>query len=170
MYNFHSSNKRGHPSIFISKIFDIDLQNRQGFVLLFSVLVSSLLLAIGLAVFNIGQKELILSATARDSQFAFYAADTGIECAFYWDFQSGTFAPGATPGITCSGVSLPNVGGKDYGVEDTFRLDLSPQPYCVDVTVRKTEAPRRTYVKARGYNTCDSSNPRRVERAIRATY
>ncbi len=171
MYIFHPfNNKKEHKVVFVLRNLNTSSQNKQGFVLLFSVLVSSLLLAIGLAIFNIGQKELVLSATARDSQFAFYAADTGIECAFYWDFQSGTFSPGATQGITCSGVLLPNVGGKNYGVEDTFRLDLSPQPYCVDVTVRKTESPRRTYVEARGYNTCDSNNPRRVERAIRATY
>ncbi len=52
-----------------------------------SIVVSSIVLSIGLSLFNIVQKELILSATGRDSQFAFYSADGGIECALYWDIK-----------------------------------------------------------------------------------
>lgn len=50
-----------------------------------SIVVSSIVLSIGLSLFNIVQKELILSGTGRDSQFAFYSADGGVECAMYWD-------------------------------------------------------------------------------------
>lgn len=56
-----------------------------GFTLFYAVLVSSLLLALGLAIFNITYKELILSAGARESATAFYAADSGLECALFWD-------------------------------------------------------------------------------------
>lgn len=58
---------------------------QSGFVLLFAVLISSIVLAVGAGVFNITRKELILSRASRDSQFAFFAADTGAECAFFWD-------------------------------------------------------------------------------------
>jgi len=128
-------------------------------------------LAVGLAVFNIGSKELILSATARDSQFAFYAADTGVECALYWDFKTGAFSPESPPSDIKCVETTTTVGGGAYGVPTTFRLYFLPQPYCVDVTVTKINVPvRKTYIDARGYNTCNEDNPRRVERAIRVTY
>src|SRR3989344_7693850 len=58
---------------------------RGGYALMLSIVVSSIVLSIGISLLNIVQKELILSATGRDSQFAFYAADAGLECVLYWD-------------------------------------------------------------------------------------
>jgi hypothetical protein len=63
-----------------------------GFALLFSVLVSSLLLTIGLSIFSIALKELALSTASRQSIYAFYAADSGRECALYWDTKEGHIA------------------------------------------------------------------------------
>src|SRR5581483_9987816 len=63
------------------------IKGNKGFAMLFAVLVASLLLAIGISIFNLTVKELILSSSGRESQFAFYAADTGAECAIYWDFK-----------------------------------------------------------------------------------
>lgn len=53
----------------------------------YAVLTASLLLAIGIAIFNITYKEFILSSGARESANAFYAADTGLECALFWDLK-----------------------------------------------------------------------------------
>lgn len=69
-----------------------------GFVLSFSVLIAGVLLSVGLAIFSITLKELLLSSGGRESQFAFYAADTGGECALYWDikhpgYSGSVFAP-----------------------------------------------------------------------------
>ena len=61
------------------------IKKEKGFVLLFSVLVSVLVLAVGASIISISLKQVILSGTGRDSQFAFYAANTGAECALYWD-------------------------------------------------------------------------------------
>src|SRR3989344_1182654 len=61
------------------------LSQRGGYALMLSIVVSSIVLSIGISLLNIVQKELILSATGRDSQFAFYAADAGLECVLYWD-------------------------------------------------------------------------------------
>ena len=55
--------------------------------MLFSVLISSLLLTIGLSIFSIALKELSISTASRQSVYAFYAADSGRECAFYWDIS-----------------------------------------------------------------------------------
>lgn len=145
-------------------------RRRAGFAMLYAVLVASLLLSIGLAIFNLTIKELLLSSLGRDSQFAFYAADTGAECALYWDFEEDAFASSTTSTINCAGIDIPNMGGGGYGVPSVFTIDFSPEPYCTTVSVTKFKNPSQTKIESRGYNTCDVSNPRRVERAIRVTY
>lgn len=146
------------------------LKTSKGFTLLYATLISSLLLAIGLAIFNITIKELILSSSARESQFAFYAADSGIECALYWDIKRGPISTTTPTPISCNGTDM-TVGGVGYGVPSVFSFDFLPdESYCVDVTVIKNETHPRTVLKSRGYNTCDTTNPRRIERAIEATY
>lgn len=160
-----------------------------GFTILFAVLVASLLLSIGLAIFNIALKEIILSSTARESQYAFYAADSGIECALYFDLQEEAFSISAIHGpIDCNDAPIPNegggstdFGGQGYGYVNRFTLmslsGASADP-CAVVTVIKTldtdgnddtthdDPFERTKIESRGRSSCDSSNPRRVERAI----
>lgn len=63
---------------------------RRGFTIFFAMLVSSLALAVGLAIFDLTVRELELSSTATQSQYAIYAADTGIDCALYWDSKCPT--------------------------------------------------------------------------------
>lgn len=142
---------------------------KRGFILLFSVLISSLLLSIGLAISNIAIKELVLSSSARDSQFAIYAADSGAECAIYWDIKRGPISTSSPFAINCNGKAM-TVGGVGYGVPSTFNFDFAPEPYCVFVTVTKNITHPRTVIESRGYNTCDTENPRRIERAIRLRY
>ncbi len=60
------------------------LKSTSGFAMLYAVLVSSLLLAIGISIFNISIKELNIATSERDSQLAFYASDSAIECADDW--------------------------------------------------------------------------------------
>lgn len=70
------------------KIFKFkEINNKKGFTLLFAVLVSIMVLAVGASIINISLKQLILSGAGRESQFAFYAANTGMECALYWDLN-----------------------------------------------------------------------------------
>lgn len=65
-------------------------KDNKGFTLLFAVLVATLVLAIGASIITIGLKQIIFSGAGRESQFSFYAADSGIECALYWDFATST--------------------------------------------------------------------------------
>lgn len=73
-------------------------ERKSGFVLLFSVLVSGIVLAVGLGIISITLKELLLSNTGKDSQYAFYAADSGLECALYWDLKHEKSPFGASDG------------------------------------------------------------------------
>jgi hypothetical protein len=57
----------------------------KGFTIFFALLVSSIALSVGLAIYDLTVRELDLSGTATQSQYAVYSADTGAECALYWD-------------------------------------------------------------------------------------
>lgn len=89
----------------------------RGFTIFFAMLVASLALAIGLSIYDLTVRELDLSSTATQSQYAVYAADTGAECALYWDAEEspaingipsafGTTSPPkgkwAASGVLCS--------------------------------------------------------------------
>lgn len=61
--------------------------DNKGFAMLFAVLTSSVILSIGLSIFTLTLKELTLSSSVRESNFAFYAATAGYECALFQDFN-----------------------------------------------------------------------------------
>lgn len=144
-------------------------QTERGFTLLYASLMGSLLLAIGAAILNITLKELILSSAGRESQFAFFAADSGAECALYWDLKYDSFATSSASSITCAGETIPNMGGGgNANPTSVFNLTFAPENYCAEVSVTKEGL--STILESRGYNTCDTANSRRVERAIRVRY
>jgi hypothetical protein len=150
--------------------YELITKKKNGFAILYSVLIASILLAIGLAILNITIKELLFSSLGRESQFAFYAADTGAECALYWDIKNDAFSISSPPydNINCIDKIISVTGSPN---EKTFKINFAPkQPYCATVTVKKIESPAETIIEARGYNNCDSANSRRVERAIKIEY
>jgi hypothetical protein len=68
-------------------------KNEQGFALLLAVLVAGILLSVTYLMFSINLKQLSLSTAGKNSQTALFAADTGIECAeFYDNHIDGAFA------------------------------------------------------------------------------
>ncbi|MBI1974664.1 MAG: pilus assembly PilX N-terminal domain-containing protein [Candidatus Zambryskibacteria bacterium] len=141
----------------------------KGFTLLIAIVVMGTVLLVAAGVTNLAVKQSLISSTGRDSQYAFYAADTGLECALYWDVHNPTgvsaFSTSTGSVINCNNQSM-TVGGT---VVSTFTLNLNPDPFCTAVTVTKRDD-GSTAIESRGYNSCDTSNPRRVERAVRATY
>lgn len=64
-------------------------------------------------------------------------------------------------------------GGGSTNTTSTFGFTLNqgenPTNACAIVTVTKNPD-GTTYIKSRGYNTCDTSNPRRIERGVEVTY
>ncbi|TSC57055.1 MAG: hypothetical protein Greene041679_483 [Parcubacteria group bacterium Greene0416_79] len=156
----------------------------RGFTLLLAVLMGSLLFSMGLAIANLTLKELTLSSAARESEKAFYAADSGTECALYWDIQRKAFqgaAKGERSSISCNGTSdikVTPVSANDpkNPKEYTFRLPLSQVATfaCADVRVIKDKdhtSKEITVIESRGRNDCeDTDNPGRVERALRVRY
>lgn len=85
-----------------------DQAREKGFTLLLAALIASIVLSLGVSIAGLIQKELILSSTGRDSQFAFYAADSGAECALYWDVRKRVFSSASPPSdIACTFQTIP---------------------------------------------------------------
>jgi hypothetical protein len=166
----------------------------RGFTIFFAMLVGSLALSVGVAIYDLTVRELDLSGTATQSQYAIYAADTGAECALYWDFKctlgactSGgagksafaTSSNSVTPlsGVVCSGQDIASAWvtagfpqANATAATTTFTLTFSPQPYCASVTVVKRGTPLLTTITSKGYNTCVSGPNTRLERVLQVTY
>lgn len=150
--------------------------NVEGFTLFIAIIIMGTLLLVTTGVISLVVKQSLISASGRESQYAFYVADTGIECALYWDIQNpsgfSAFSTSSPSSIYCNKDA--NNTGNEWVVGGSYtsvinRINFLPEPYCAIVTVTKG-IDGSTRIESLGYNTCDSSNPNRVERAIRAVY
>jgi Tfp pilus assembly protein PilV len=143
-------------------------KNKKGFALLFSVLVSSLLLTIGLSIFNIALKELAISRASRQSIYAFYAADSGREYVLYRDTNVGDMLP-----FDFDRESTYSISAFTNSNNITFVKGTDGPNYKVTITKSwhdDNNNPRSkvdTTIKATGW---DSVGGDRVERAITETY
>ena len=163
-----------------------NFKNNKGYTLLFAVLVSSIVLSIGISILTISKKEFLLSASARDSTSAFYAADSGLECAAYFDNNGNYFSTSTTAGpFSCADFSITKQGGatgSEYDpYEFNFQIPLGSSGACSIVTIEKyydDDDIITTRIISRGYNvgwdsvaeSCDEPSSRRVERALQLTY
>lgn len=139
--------------------------NKKGFTLFIALIVSSLLLAIGFSLGTIILKQLVFANSGKESQLAFYAADSGAECALYWDRKNtegyttfdGAFATssvfqdilcgtgGPTEQMSKVGSFFKVVSNDQLSATTTFYADYSDRSggganllACAMVTVGKT--------------------------------
>jgi hypothetical protein len=63
-------------------------KEKDGFAVLYAVLVASVVAIGGLILSNIIFKQLVLSGVGQSSQISYYAADVGRACARYWESQT----------------------------------------------------------------------------------
>jgi len=140
-------------------------KENEGFALLFSVLVSSLLLTIGLSILNISIKELAISTASKQSIYAFYAADSGREYTLYHDTKIGDASTFDVSSIVPL-QSVTSAPATDMLVDPT-----DPSGPNFSVTMIKTWAifgeKVKTTIDSVGHN---SDGGDRVERAIQQTY
>ncbi len=149
---------------------------KNGFAMLFTVLIISLILSISLGISNITFKQTILSSLAKDSQIAFYQADTAVECGMYYD-TNNTFPLGTRPGD----VAGPITCGEDlYKIDESAsysdylvfieNLDNQSKPCSTIIFDKATKALENiSIVQGLGYNTC-TTGPRQVQRALKVEY
>lgn len=154
---------------------------QSGFTLLLAALVASIALTLGSALFSFATKQIALSSINKNSQFAFFNADSAAECALYWDNKGSESLPypffsQATPStnppneITCEGQAVPvfyaDTSGGSPLQSSTFTFKYSPnntppqsQGSCAEVIVTKTKVLRDdgvsedTSIQARGWST-----------------
>jgi hypothetical protein len=154
-----------------------------GYAILFTVIVVTIISLIAFGISNSSYRQMVLSAVAKDSQVAFYQADTAVECALYSDFIQDIFSQASsTPSTLNCGVQGSSdkpyeliIETKNPGSEyDLFPVDQGSLP-CFEISVRKTipgspTDPILTELKGRGYNNCDKTNTRTVQREIEVNY
>lgn len=152
--------------------------NQKGYAILFTIVIVSAISVITAGLSSTAYKQLILSSMANDSQSAFYQADTAGDCALYADQVESAKNP---PNIittggdwTCGNSSLTvgNISASGYTIYPKSPADVSSSPcFRIDIT-KNTSAPPliKTTISAKGYNICNKSNPRTVEREIKINY
>ncbi len=156
--------------------------NQKGFVALFTVLIVSVILAMAIGIASISLKEIVLSSSATEGSKAFYAADSGIECALYYDrvnaIQGGFF--NATPDFRCNG-NIPGFAigpTSDFEADEVYTFEVpfgAQNELCADIIVKRQVTlglGYTTLIESKGSNfPCgDDTNPKKVERSIRVTY
>ncbi|HRY62542.1 MAG TPA: pilus assembly PilX N-terminal domain-containing protein [Candidatus Paceibacterota bacterium] len=138
------------------------INKKRGFILLFSLLISSIMLTAGLAISRIIIRQIYLASVQRDSQMALFAADTGLECARYWKENGPNTPPECNEQVLkdYDQAGVPLLGAGSVGSSDVkFFFNLgspSIQKTCVQVEVKNSASPQK--IKAKGYNVeCDIS-------------
>ncbi len=137
---------------------------RKGVALLMTVVISSVMLSVGLGVYERTYKQIVFASFWKQMQIAFASANGGLECAFYWD----THTP-ADSKYTCFGNTEAVWPSISAGTSQT--LIMTAYGVCTEVTITKNTTAPLTTIQSRGYNdACGSTNPRRVERGLRIDY
>lgn len=158
----------------------------RGFTLLISLVLTSVVLAVGVALLDIAYKQILLASSAKQSQYAFYNADSALECALFYDQK---LQPGqtATPfayiapadGEDFMECDNRSITGYATGIsggrrETTFTLSCPSGGESGEVTVYKYNPSDQredyTFIYANGFSSCDADNQRSVERGVRASY
>ena len=157
------------------------IRANRGFTLLIAIILSTVALVVGLALADVAYKQVVLSSTARNSQIAFYRADSAIECALYWDQQFAAFNVGNLfdqNTMECEGrdvVGYAEAGIPGGGLRTTFDVSCLSGGRSATVTVYKEESGecspgKKSCIYASGFNVCNSTDPNRFERGLKVRY
>jgi len=157
---------------------DYSSVNQRGFALLIAVIFMSVMLTFGLELGSLAYKQQVLSSSAVQAQYAFYAADSVLECALYADQQQNFFAYNSdmnapAPIMQC-GKTAPVISTvlshtlSRWVITQRFSLDSDKK--CADVTIYKGAVNQSgvttTSIFAQGYNvscaTVSSPNGARI--------
>jgi hypothetical protein len=159
------------------------IKEQNGYAILFTVVIVSAISVITAGLANTAYKQLILSSLSKDSQSAFYQADTAEECGLYADRlirTTGTPAIFLAPTAwTCGGSSLmvtPNilpgtdVDGNNFSIDTIYPVVETATTPCFRIEITRTYVIAtdvlKTSISSKGYNICNKSNLRTVEREV----
>lgn len=146
-------------------------KKQSGYALLFAILIISAISVVTAGLINTVYKQLVLSLLAKDSSLAFYQADTAVDCAMYADLYAPAIANDEEI-LKCGGFELKvdkkNDGSGSY---DLLPPNGNSKEPCFRISINRTAdvmpgSFKTKNIQARGYNVCDMSSPRVVEREI----
>ncbi len=151
-----------------------NFKSRRGFTLLIAVVFTAVVLSVALALADIAYRQVILASTARQSQYAFYAADSALECALYWDQRGDRFdytTEGSSGSFACQGQTVNFTASSALGGSrtTTFSIPCATSGSQSSVVVYK-KSNGATIIDASGFNSCNPADPNRVERGLKASY
>lgn len=148
--------------------------SHKGFVILFAVIISVLMLMLGAGIFSIASKESILSSTSREAHQAFTAADTGAECALY-AVASNQYLVGFYQSVPVPCADTQVIFSFDQATTWNGRIELPSLDSCADISITTDLNLGTRTIRSQGYNLCNTDqpqagNPRLVERVLELTY
>jgi len=150
--------------------------NKRGIALLFVVMLSSILLVVALSLSNIATKEAVFSTSTRNASDAFYAADTGAECALANDrLDNSIFKDSPDSGVGCLGnpVVLSGSGPWNFTLTGMGSSENSCASVKVEKIIEGTDT--KTIITSSGYNKigptgCGSNSNNITERVLEVNY
>ena len=149
---------------------------KNGYAILFAVMLISIISMIALGLSNTTYKQLIITSVAKDSQVAFYESDMATECGIYLEHNTSILSDSLTSttwncGVNSDGSSmLLNVIQTTTGIFDVNFSTVNNNLPCFDININKTDSSGGVIIKSNGYNICDKTNIRTVQRSIQVTY
>jgi Tfp pilus assembly protein PilX len=148
---------------------------QRGFALLIAVILTSVVLALGEALLDVAYKQILLSSSAKNSQYAFYNADSALECALYWDQKLNAFdyaTPLASGSITCNSTAIQGYTSAVSGGTriTTFAVACSTGAGSSASVTAYKQSGGTTDIYANGYNSCDATSATRIERGLKVHY
>ncbi len=158
------------------------ISRQEGYALMFTVILVSIISLISIGLSNTTYKQMILSSGANDSELAFYESDVAMECALYLDNKTSVLTNNIlsyTCGIDEKGNPyLMNISSVKVS-KNLTKYNLNPSSsisnstdscFRIEIDKDNLSDTTTTTIKANGYNICDTSNRRAVERTIEVTY
>lgn len=144
---------------------------QNGYAILFTIVLVGIISSISIGLASVAYKQLVLSSVAKDSQISFYQSDMAAECGIYAENKVHLTIDYPSPwtcGVDANGdgysldITANELGAQGYTLLPTSPLNSSSSP-CFNIIVDKTGL---TKLIAKGYNICNKTNIRTVEREI----
>lgn len=135
-------------------------KDERGVVLLIAVTISSLVLIIGIGILSIVTKETVLSSLSKNSQIAFFAADSGVECAMHWDLvnvvaiKRGIADPELVYPASIFATTSPSVANFNLGLVyggTSALTDPKFNPFCAGQSAAYVFGAEGTYTDVNKY-------------------
>lgn len=155
-------------------------KNKNGFILIYTIILVSIVLVIVILNFNQSYSEIYSSRNAEESVKALYAAQTGLECVRYWHTNYRVFDTSKPPTDYSCGIGPAFRAGRGDSVcqNDSYLFPITgfSNGACTEVSVKTTAytimvgTTPQTFctisVVSTGRNSCSAVGSKKVERVL----